>query len=251
MNAQNRNEERDKRKSPSQLDEVLERRILLYVLAAGAALAGVASPLQAKVVFTRSRALVQNGDTLQIDLNNDGTNDFRIWVGTSQTTSGLNRVPHNYGFLVQAAGSASADLIEGSFRDGVVALKHGEKIGSGATFDQGGLMAFSNFNSGFQESTGPFANTRGRFLGVRFLISGQVHYGWIGFRHVKGREAKLLGWAYETEPNTPIRAGQGILGGNELSSAGPTSLELLAAGHVAVAEWRRRGSAVQPISSAS
>jgi len=41
------------RNAMSLLDEVLERRMLLYVLAAGATLAGVPSA-QAKVVFTPS-----------------------------------------------------------------------------------------------------------------------------------------------------------------------------------------------------
>jgi len=114
---------------------------------------------------------------------------------------------------------------------------------------------------------GPFANVTNRYLGVRFLINGQVHFAWIGFRSCKNLTATLLGWAYETQPKTPILAGAGqgavFPPSAELRPAGsenvpavraaePTSLELLAAGHVAVADWRRRNAAVvAPVASPS
>jgi hypothetical protein len=72
---------RQNRKGMSLLDEVLERRMLLYVLAAGTALAG-ASIAQAKVVFTRTN-IVYRSSTIQIDLNNDGNIDFDFGVSES------------------------------------------------------------------------------------------------------------------------------------------------------------------------
>ena len=200
-------------------------------------------PLQAKAVFTPSRAIVTNGDTLQIDLNNDGVTDFKVWVIGSSRTSAGNRLPHFYGFDAKAAGYASSDVTEGS-RKGLVALRHGEKIGSGGYFGRGGLMAWYDLiSSGVPFSSGPFAHLRWHFLGVRFPINGQNHYGWIGFRSVRGNQIKLFGWAYETEPNTPILAGQGILERDASGFAEPTSLALLAYGHVAMADWRRRKAA--------
>jgi hypothetical protein len=120
---------------------------------------------------------------------------------------------------------------------GAAALKRGNLIGSGARFYAFGFMATSGGN-------GRFYNAFHRFLGVKFLINGEVHYGWIGFRSVTGSlTATLGGWAYETEPNTPIIAGD--TGRSQDDSAAltmrePTSLELLAEGHVAIAERRRR-----------
>ena len=95
------------------------------------------------------------------------------------------------------------------------------------------------------ERQGFFLDTTNRFLGVQFLINGQVHYGWIGFRSVKATPmlaATLGGCAYETESNTPIIAGDTGRGEGDSAAlqAGPTSLELLAAGHTAIAERRRR-----------
>ena len=83
------------------------------------------------------------------------------------------------------------------------------------------------------------------------MINGQVHYGWIGFRSTSAYQATLEGWAYETRPNTPIRTA-GPEETPTLGAAEPTSLQLLAAGHVAVADWRRRNAEViAPVASPS
>jgi len=247
MNAKNAETKQAKRRMPSLLDEVLERRVLLYVLAAGAALAG-ASSAQAKAVFTRSDFVLtlENGQ-LAIDLNNDGTTDFTLIDHCVSTTSCFGSVN------MYAKGSGQNAVEQGRpdrLQNPAAALEVGDKIGPGPAFKQLGFMLYGSIFSG-THTYGPFANTGTRFLGVGFLINGQTHFGWIGFRSVDKYTAKLIGWAYETEVNTPIRAGQGYTRPNAISSAEPTSLELLAAGHVAVADWRRRSTETKPSAAAS
>jgi hypothetical protein len=88
---------------------------------------------------------------------------------------------------------------------------------------------------------GDFAFVTDRFLGARFLFKGETHYSWIQFRSVGCLSAELGGWAYETVPNRPIRAGdRGQEDSATLCLAEPTSLELLAVGSVAMTDWRRR-----------
>lgn len=60
---------------------------------------------------------------------------------------------------------------------------------------------------------GNFLGQRG-YLGVQFLIDGQVHYGWIDVDNdgapplgIPYYGLKIHGWAYETEPGKPIIAG--------------------------------------------
>jgi hypothetical protein len=229
MNTGNQKRKQGKRQRLSLLDEVLERRMLLYVLAAGATLAG-ASSAQAKVVFTRSDFVLTLGNGhLSIDLNNDGTTDFILIDRCVSQTSCFGSV-NMYARAIGQNGVAQEPM---GHDQQAAALSMGDKIGPAATFKQVGLMLDGSIFSG-THSFGPFAHTQGRFLGVGFLISGQVHYGWIGFRKVNRFTATLLGWAYETEPNTPILAGQ------EAKESEPTPLELLAAGHVAIAERQRR-----------
>ena len=88
---------------------------------------------------------------------------------------------------------------------------------------------------------GKWENVTNRFLGVKFRIGNEAHYGWIGFRYVNvspGVYAALGGWAYETEADKAILAGDKG-SGSITGSINPTSLEILAAGHTAIVERRR------------
>jgi len=62
---------------------------------------------------------------------------------------------------------------------------------------------------------GPWANNgkgvKKRYLGLKFMIHGQVHFGWarlnVAMKRSKIR-GTLTGYAYETIPNKPIIAGK-------------------------------------------
>jgi len=57
---------------------------------------------------------------------------------------------------------------------------------------------------------GPWRNAQDRFLGVKFVIDGELHYGWVRL-NVDGsfKKGLLTGYAYETIPNKPIEAFDG------------------------------------------
>jgi hypothetical protein len=90
-------------------------------------------------------------------------------------------------------------------------------------------------------------DTSNRYLGLKFLIKGEVHFGWaevsakctLGTRVVGFVE----GYAYETEVNKPIMAGStgtapGAPGAG-LGSARPATLATLALGAQGLALWRK------------
>jgi hypothetical protein len=66
-------------------------------------------------------------------------------------------------------------------------------------------------------SWGEWRNVNNRYLGIRFQVNGQFHYGWARL-NVRSRLrnfplscnifATLTGYAYETVPNRPIIAGK-------------------------------------------
>jgi hypothetical protein len=245
MSPRNREHKRGKRQGPSLLDEVLERRVLMYMVAAGATLAG-ASAVQAKVVFTPSNAVLSYGgvSSLPIDLDNNGTVDFRLLVRLFSYGGGFNAVSS-----LNVKGAIGSNVVVGAngYRSGyAAALTRGAPIGSSAAFRGALRMVRVDFSScGGYFVAGSFADVTNRFLGVRFLINGEAHYGWIGFRSVTfpSITATLVGWAYETVSNRHIRAGDRMGMHSDsaaLRSTGPTSLELLAAGNVAMTDWRRR-----------
>ena len=60
---------------------------------------------------------------------------------------------------------------------------------------------------------GYWGKAQGRFLGFQFTVQGQKHFGWARLNTVFSlsgggkHTATLTGYAYETEPGKPIRAG--------------------------------------------
>jgi hypothetical protein len=223
-------------------NEGFERRIMMYALAAGA-VAVCAPAAEAKVVFTPSNLVLKAPPPpvhLDIDLNHDGHTDFRL----SDLAFGTRL---SGGGILSVKGAAGNGIVGGrnNFGIGASALTVGTKIGSSANFVSQGKLESSfrtNVNGGSDNGCfGNFAFVTDRFLGVRFLFKGEIHYGWIQFRSVSCGLAKLGGFAYETVPNKPILAGdRGQEDSATLRSSEPTSLELLAAGNVAMPDWRRR-----------
>jgi hypothetical protein len=98
---------------------------------------------------------------------------------------------------------------------------------------------------------GPWANASNRYLGLKFVINGQTHYGWarvtVGNYLRDGSAVVITGYAYETIPNVNII--EGHTSGPEKSSsvvpadllapkAAPSTLGLLARGADGLALWR-------------
>jgi hypothetical protein len=220
------------------LPQVLDHRLLLYALAAGTALAAVPVS-QAQVVFTPSNAVLQGLGKLDIDLDNDGSADFSILARwTRYDTSNLIQAIFAYGDrpsyqIAERFGAAQA-------------FNKNARIDSAKRFRNFTVMETPIYGGYWQ-------NAKSRSLGVRFLINGQVHYGWIGFREVHDYPlaAKLYGWAYETQPGKAILAGDTGTATPVDSSISPTSLEILSAGHTAINQRRRRTAHVSPVTSAT
>jgi hypothetical protein len=103
------------------------------------------------------------------------------------------------------------------------------------------------------ESFGPWADVTRRYLGLKFSISGQIHYGWARLNvTVAGVPyAALTEFAYETIPNKSIVTGATKANAKEIvnlrNPAVPTvanpahaSLGALARGATTLDIWRRR-----------
>lgn len=109
-------------------------------------------------------------------------------------------------------------------------------------------------------SSGPWKNVKNRYLGLKFSIQGQIHFGWARMtisiinHNVSGI---LNGYAYETVPNKPIISGR-TKGPDEIGVATvspvflsaptpePASLGLLAMGWPGLSIWRREESTTAP-----
>jgi hypothetical protein len=58
-------------------------------------------------------------------------------------------------------------------------------------------------------------------VGIRFLVAGNEHYGWLRMRHLGPFAFELLDYAYESEPLTPLPAGMAFrdCNGNDIPDA--------------------------------
>ncbi len=243
----------------------LDRQVGLYCVAAavaGVSMLALAEPAQAEVVVTKKTIpipLATDGmlQPVKISMANNGINNFVFSMYTAGT----------YRHLLIGGSALSDQLVAvGGFDVYAAALRRGARIGpsnpTSGSFYYFGIGEISNSFSNskfFQGSWG--GNPRNRYLGVRFPINGQMHYGWIRLTvttnpkpHTPFMSATITGYAYETVPNKAILAGTA-----ESPSASPSagaqlpktlrnqvgpSLGMLACGSEALPLWRREETPV-------
>lgn len=205
---------------PFRFSDSLHHPLNLYTLAAGAAgvsLLALAEPCAGKVVYTKAHQAIGTGGIYGLDLNNDGTMDFVIRErGNPFSTIGSNRLE---------AKGALGNAVEGN--SSAAALSEGSPISQHQNFSSGTSYAAEAMVVAYCTGIGTTCGTRGRwvdvknrYLGLKFRIGAETHFGWarlsvvIEANHKIG--ATLTGYAYETIANKGIRAGQ--TGGEDSSS---------------------------------
>jgi hypothetical protein len=229
-------------------------RLNAYALgatAAGVALLAATPPAEAEIVFTPANGVIAQGSKYALDLNHDGVIDFTlendVHLSTTPFGDDLNIAPAKGNAVWQGPREHYNQIT-------AAALPAGVPVGSGKPFvSQNVNMAYASLVAGSPSyvSGGPWKNVTNRFLGLRFLIDGQVHFGWARLTvltdsHRETVRATITGYAYETEANTPILTGQisGTVASASLNL--PTEnlrpavpLALLAVGSSGLTVWRR------------
>jgi hypothetical protein len=230
----------------------------MYLLAASAAgvAMGSVQGAEATILYTPTHRTLTNG-TLPIPIA--GTTVFNLtdkfYIITGSWSSQF--------LSINASGSAA--VVGG--KSSAYALHRGKIVGPKDRFQSGKrLMAGAFCETQISQSNvfGPFANTTQRYLGLKFKLNGEVHYGWARFAGVKAAacnggpavSATLTGYAYETAPNKPIVAGDTgpAVSSSEqadtmISDPAPrrATLGLLALGAIGLSIWKRN----QPIEHTS
>jgi hypothetical protein len=212
------------------LGNVLDKKLAAYVTAATAAgVAMLAAPdAAAEIRYTPVHVLVASGTLYWIDLNHDGTRDF-----------GLHRRPLDGGggsFLLAVPGNVGNEVVQANsvLSDSAAALPTGAAIGPNQKFASRTSYAYSGFPMALAGTSasgtffkGPWKDQIKKYLGLKFFVNGEIHYGWV--RMTVTHDLKLTavtGFAYETEPNKPIRAGNESGADDESASSPlPASLE--------------------------
>jgi hypothetical protein len=245
-------------RSARHLSDSVQRRLNMYAIAAAAAGVGtiaLAPSAQAKIVYTRTHRVINDGQHYNLDLNHDGVVDFvlanSVRCNTDQCFYDLIEKPHS--------GNAAIGVTRGSFLPYASALHAGSPIGPKRQFVGSAILGYVYQGGGGTSSRGPWDNVSNRYLGLQFHIRGKVHYGWARLSvKISGTtvSATLTGFAYETIANKPIIAGattgadqgdaEGFDTGTSLTkpipdTPQPASLGTLALGALGVL-WRREES---------
>jgi hypothetical protein len=240
----------DSTRTRTPLSSKLDKHLLAYAAAAGVSL--LAQSAEAKVVYTAANVTIGINQGVNLDLNNDGITDFSLYFAYGLPT----RHPEGgafYALMLYPTQTANEiwGVVSARGSQCAAALPAGVKIGAGAPFQQHYLPlwdAFASYTRGKSEHCPWDALHRGAFLGLKFVISGQTHYGWA---HVTvgadGQTNVLNGYAYETVPNQPIQTGK-TSGPKSVTTASfaptlnpqPASLSLLAQGERGLSLWQRK-----------
>src|SRR5579863_7109476 len=229
-----------------------QQQLTAYALAAAAAgvsILALTARSEAEIVYKQAHRVIGDGATFNLDLTGDGTVDLTIenkhhhhctsdFCSSSQflnvKMAGANQVVYNV--------------------YGAVAMKPGMQIGAKNVW-RGGLQNMAVMLGSFGTSGvgGSWVNVNNRYVGVKFVIKGQTHFGWARL-NVKVQvpqiiTATLTGYAYETIANKPITAGQtkgpanATVKETTASLAGPSreplTLGVLALGARGLSIWRR------------
>lgn len=232
----------------------LNRNLSAYATAAAAAgvsMLAMALPAKAEVIVKKVHLPITNAAPVLLDLNKDGVADFEFTLKYGRTSyfyDSLNvcaaqcGLPNN-----QVVAKKGNPFVYAS------ALMRGAKIGPSADFssDLIGVMIEASLGDFLSSHTdrkvlGKWGNDpQNRYLGVKFLINGQTHFGWVRLAVTSDKllsiAGTITGYAYETIPNKPILAGtaQSAPVKTERASAGGPSVGMLAMGAEGLTLWRR------------
>jgi hypothetical protein len=225
---------------PTTLSARLNKGLVSYVAAAGAAGAGMlagAQPADAEVVYTPANTPILINTPVALDLNNDGSIDFQLSNNyrafarkscTQNCSFGANATlqvsPVQAGNAIWAIDAVShrSDKVPGKAKTAKqaaapafwgVLVAPGRKLQPMPEVMRSEIFSGTIFGFASYRSFGPWGKDRpfvGSYLGLKFMVGSEVHYGWARIAVQADRlsiKATLTGYAYETVPNRPIVTG--------------------------------------------
>lgn len=163
------------------------------------------STLSAKVVYTAIepdttlKATVENPfHQYQIDLNDDGQTEF--YFKHFKPTENL--ADAEFYTMIGREGEVLADADDSPF---------GFEVHTAINENSSGWINRASSSTSWALSLGRyFAGKGSRYLGLRFKLNNNWHYAWLRVEVPADTSyIKLMDFAYETEPDSSIKAGQG------------------------------------------
>ncbi len=200
---------------PVSKKESLNKKLLMYSVAAGMTLS-LGSRAHAEIQYTNidpdmmiNQAENQATRDFLLDLNNDGTPEFKIFQAFSTTyTFSFNYYFYSYNSVLQQATNNGLSVMRETAENAyVAALDSNALISADQNFNANKVIGvFSYYDT---HADGMWANAGQKFMGVKFKIGENIHYGWVRLSVAPLCESFIVyDYAYEDEPGKAIRAGQ-------------------------------------------
>ena len=145
-----------------------------------------------------------------IDLNNDGINDYNISCVRNRFACGTfgSRGSTNYVFV--SALNTNAVVVDTS-KTYPLAMNFNDNIYSGLNFSASGYLRYVRgaFNCG-NTVLGFWSTSVDHYLGLKLIVGANTYYGWVRLQvSVSGNAScTIKDYAYNSIPNQPIRAGE-------------------------------------------
>lgn len=199
------------------LPDPLQQRLSMYAIAAGAAgasLFGLAPTAGARIVYTPAHIVIGRNSKIVLDLAHNRVSDFMLQE-TLYTTSSVGE---NHSLVLSVVPGRKANEVWG-MKHRASALAAGVRIGPKGRFSSGKMAMALDFyadgTGGSGTCAGAWNDVKSRYLGLKFVIHGETHFGWARLnvtcvtKFVDHKINGLLtGYAYETVPGKPIVAGK-------------------------------------------
>lgn len=171
------------------------RRLQAYSALGGAFLLTAPGAHSAVVPTDPADTTIGPGQTFDVDLDNNGTPEVQLRIASSQNAYGT---PLNGAALTGSGGATFCYPFK---------MSSGAAIGTTGAFACTTGVTFHSLNYGSSSFGNWVPAPAIGYLGVRFDIGGQTHYGWIHLQGVSSTSITVTSWAYDDQPDTEINAG--------------------------------------------
>jgi hypothetical protein len=171
---------------------IIDTRLAIYTLAAGALASGSAHAVPTK--SPSSFPVSAEDSIVYIDIDGDGQDDFRLYAVSYEDCT------YNGGYAYFNAEVSDGGVLGVSGYAGLIS--NGSSVSGSSLYDIYSSLVTCNYD------LGEFPPPTAGYVGVKFSIGKDIHYGYMAVETRVGSViATVLGACYESTPDRPINVG--------------------------------------------
>ena len=166
-----------------------------------------------------SATTIPSTEDYNIDLNNDGINDYKISCSRSGGICPLAPSSRLYINFISDSALNSNAVVTGTSITYPLAMNLNDSISSGLSFSSFGYLRRNTSGGPCTGTFGVWSYSIDRYLGLKLIVGGNTYYGWARMQIdvVTGiPSCTIKDYAYNSIPNQPILAGE--------TGTGPTGI---------------------------